>query len=277
MANDNVVASSLPQPQRVTFTLPPFWPEQPAAWFAQIEGQFLLNGVTDDEKKYYLVTGSLDSRYVSEVLDIIVAPPPENKYIKIKKELIDRLSTSQEKKTRQLLEFEELGDRKPSQFLRHLRGLAGKTMPDDLLRTIWISRLPAYAQAILATVAAQPLDDAARLADQVCETWPKGSVAACNAVPTPPIPEVRTDASKDMFDVSAISLQLSAISARLEQLEQNGRPTERQPNRNHHYNYRRRSRSRSRPRVNNPDYCFYHDRFGQRARKCREPCSFQKN
>ncbi|KAK5640931.1 hypothetical protein RI129_009478 [Pyrocoelia pectoralis] len=269
MTHENMAASSTSH-QRITFALPPFWPEQPAAWFAQIEGQFVLNGVTEDAKKYYLVTGSLDFRYVSEVLDIIVSPPAENKYEKIKKELIERLSTSQEKKTRQLLEFEELGDRKPSQFLRHLRGLAGNAMPDELLRTIWISRLPGYVQAILATVAAQPLDDAARLADQVCETWSKNSIAAYNAIPTPPVPEVRADATNNPFDVSAIALQLAAISSRLERLEQNGRQ-----NRNN--NYRRRSSSRSRTREHNPDYCFYHDRFGSKAHKCKEPCSFQKN
>ncbi|KAK4876613.1 hypothetical protein RN001_009119 [Aquatica leii] len=123
--------------------------------------------------KYYCVINNLEAPYASEVVEIIVSPPSADKYIKFKEELIARLSTSQEKKTKQLLEFEELGDRQPSQFLRHLRGLAGNTVPDKFLRTIWSSRLPPYTQAIFATVSDQPLDATAKQADQVSETWPK--------------------------------------------------------------------------------------------------------
>jgi hypothetical protein len=43
----------------------------------------------------------------------------------------------------------EIGDRKPSQFLRQLRTLL-PDVPDDFLRTIWSSRLPSNIQAILA-------------------------------------------------------------------------------------------------------------------------------
>jgi hypothetical protein len=42
-----------------------------------------------------------------------------------------------------------MGDRQPSQFLRHLRGLA-PDVPEDFLYTIWSSRLPLNIQTILA-------------------------------------------------------------------------------------------------------------------------------
>jgi len=53
-----------------------------------------------------------------------------------------------EQRVRQLLSHEEMGDRKPSQFLRHLKSLA-PDIPDEFLRTIWASRLQ-HVQAILA-------------------------------------------------------------------------------------------------------------------------------
>jgi hypothetical protein len=43
-----------------------------------------------------------------------------------------------------------MGDRKPSQFLRHLRSLT-PDMPDDFFHSIWSSRLPLNEQAILAS------------------------------------------------------------------------------------------------------------------------------
>jgi len=66
-------------------------------------------------------------------------------------ESIKHLSLSQEHKTRWLLEHEEIGDLKFSQFLRHLRYLAGSVVGDDVLRTVWLSRLPAYIQPHLVT------------------------------------------------------------------------------------------------------------------------------
>ncbi|KAK5638787.1 hypothetical protein RI129_013082 [Pyrocoelia pectoralis] len=267
MQDNNPTANATPA-ERVTFRLPPFWPEQPAAWFAQVEGQFNLYGITDDEKKYYSVVSNLDTRYESEVVDIIISPPNTQKYEKLKRELVDRLSTSQEEKTKQLLEFEELGDRKPSQFLRHLRGLAGNTVPDELLRTIWSGRLPPYAQAILATVKAQPLDDAAKLADQISDTWPQNSTfttPSCSTV------SKKAETTSECFEVSAIMNQLDAIAKRLENLEEN-RSRSRSQTR-----YRRNSRSRSAPRENNPKYCYYHNRFAEKARKCTNPCEYPKN
>lgn len=45
--------------------------------------------------------------------------PPNNK-VKLKPELVRRLSASQEEKSHRLSERKEIEDRKPSQFLRHL-------------------------------------------------------------------------------------------------------------------------------------------------------------
>ncbi|KYQ50558.1 hypothetical protein ALC60_10360, partial [Trachymyrmex zeteki] len=66
-------------------------------------------------------------------------------YETLKAELIKRLSLSQEHKTHGLLEHEEIRDRKSSQFLKHLRGIAGNVIRDGVLRTVWLSRLSAYS------------------------------------------------------------------------------------------------------------------------------------
>ncbi|XP_076389540.1 uncharacterized protein LOC143264774 [Megachile rotundata] len=77
-----------------------------------------------------------------------------------------------------LLELVEIGDRKPSQFLRHLRGLAGTCVSESLLRTLWLGRLSANVQAILATQMETPLDKVAELADAITETIPSRPMVA---------------------------------------------------------------------------------------------------
>lgn len=98
-----------------------------------------------------------------------MTPPSENRYVIIKQELVKRLSASQEEKTRQLLERVEIGDRKPSQFLRHLQSLANSSIPETLLKTLWMSRLPKSIQVALAIVKDCKLVDLVAHADNIAD------------------------------------------------------------------------------------------------------------
>jgi hypothetical protein len=70
------------QPPDSTFTIncvgihvPPLWPEKPAIWFAQLEGQFALPNIMQDATKFHYVTSKLDNKYAVKVEDIITSPP----------------------------------------------------------------------------------------------------------------------------------------------------------------------------------------------------------
>ncbi|XP_063244803.1 uncharacterized protein LOC134546161 [Bacillus rossius redtenbacheri] len=106
----------------------------------------------------------------------------QGKYEKLRTELVKRLSASQARKTKQLLETEEMGDRRPSQFLQHLRGLAGTAIPDDLLRSLWLGRLPSPTQSILATQTNASLDALAELAYAIADTNPQPQAAAVSSL-----------------------------------------------------------------------------------------------
>lgn len=251
---------------RVGVRVPPFWPEEPEVWFAQIEGQFILSNINSDSTKFYYVIGQLEPQYASEVKDIIVSPPAHNKYEKLKAELIKRLTSSKERKIKQLLMHEELGDRKPSQFLRHLQSLAGKSVSTDLMRTIWASRLPSNLQTIVALQKDNPLETVADLVDHVQDIAPL-TVAQVASTPT---------------DLSGTSL--NSITKRLEELtrqvesltllqQRKSRP--RHGNYNNRHSNRSRSNSKARYPADGHPHCFYHFRFGHKARKCVAPCSFK--
>ena len=66
----------------------------------------------------------LDHRYTTEVENIITSLPKRDLYSLLRTELVRQLSPSTEQCIWQLLTFEEIGDRKPSQFLRYLKSLA---------------------------------------------------------------------------------------------------------------------------------------------------------
>jgi hypothetical protein len=174
--------SSVPaEISRVAVRLPPFWAERPAVWFAQAEAQFTLAGINSERTKFYYIISQLDNRYATEVEDIITSPPEKNSYITLKAELVTRLSPSREQRIHQLLTL-EMGDRKPSQFLRHLRSLAPDA-PDDFLRSIWSSRLPTNVQAILAGQHEDSLDTTARSTDRILQVASHSALASVGSNP----------------------------------------------------------------------------------------------
>ncbi|XP_024890999.1 uncharacterized protein LOC112466887 [Temnothorax curvispinosus] len=172
------------QINRVALKVPLFWTDEPELWFAQLEAQFTLGNITQDSTKYAYVLAHLETKQAKEVKDLIMKPPEENKYKSIKKALIQRLSISQEQQIRQLLEHEEMGDRKPSQFLRHLQALASTAIPEQLLRTLWMGRLPSQLQAILAIRNADNLQDVAEQADRIHEVTCRTVAVASVQSPT---------------------------------------------------------------------------------------------
>lgn len=241
--------------------IPPFWPEKPSIWFAQVEGQFIITNIYDDTTKFYHVLATLDRQYASEVEDILTGPPDYNR---LKGELIKRLSVSRENKVKQLLMDEQLGTRKPSQFLRHLQHLAGPNMPDDVLRTIWASRLPPSMQPIVASQATLSLDALADLADRIHDlATPSYHVAATSSTTSPQIDEL-------VHQVAELTRQVSALTAHV---NQRSRPRERER--------RQGQRQRSLSRRSHSNYrlypiCWYHQRFGSAALKCVRPCDYKQ-
>lgn len=242
---------------RVAIKIPPFWEEDPETWFAQIEMQFALNGITQDTTKFYYVASNLEHRHAKEVRDIIRNPPATEKYSKLKTELITRLSASEDHKIKQLLEREEIGDRTPSQFLRHIRDLAGN-IPDAILKSLWLGRLPRNTQAILASMDSKSLEEMGRVADKIHET--NASNVHIESADTPEIIANRTHQSQ--FDM---------LRTEVNQLRTEIRNRRSSPSRS-----RRRSTSESRSHAN-PDWCYFHKKFGSNARKCRDPCSFNRS
>lgn len=256
---------------RVAVRLPPFWADDPEVWFAQAEAQFTVSGVKDDSTKFAMVVSQLDHRYAKEIKDVIKNPPAVNKYDTVKNELIKRLSISREQQISQLLSHEELGDRKPSQFLRHLKNMAAGGVTDEFLRSMWMSRLPPHAQAILMAQTSADLEQIAEQADKILEVIPSSS--SSNVAATSVNNYDGLLKKIDDLITARIQSEMSQQIAKLSIGQERGRSSSRMP---HHRRSASRSRSRSRgwSQSRTPGVCWYHDRFGNKASKCTIPCNY---
>ena len=129
--------------------------------------------------KYDYVVASLSPEFAAEVSDLILNVP-DRPYDTLKRVLIERTCPPQQRRLQQLLHATELGDRKPSQLLRHMRQLLGDT-DRPLLREPFH---PATVCMVLASNATDTsLDDMAQLTDRIIDVAPSTVAALSSASP----------------------------------------------------------------------------------------------
>ncbi|XP_026464637.1 uncharacterized protein LOC113367225 [Ctenocephalides felis] len=252
---------------RENVNLPHFYEQDPELWFALAESVFVNANVKDESSKFHTVVSKLDPRYASEVCDIILKPPKDSPYSVLKKELLKRYGISDETKLRQLLEGQEMGDRTQSQFLMHLRSLAGSAVSKEMLNLMRSSRLPTHVQALISVRENSDIDLNAKAADRIME------LETASGATTMAIASASSHAHDDFYGNIASELRnmLAEISDLRKQVEdrRDGSSLRR----------RRRSRTPASTRSGSEErvrtLCEYHRRFGRNATRCRSPCDMR--
>ena len=202
------------------------------------------------------VIAALPPEVIEEISDLISSKAC---YADLRDKLIARFSLSNEKKLRTLLKELTLGDRSPSQLLRVMREHSGRNVSDDALRSLWLAQLPLPVQTVI-SVSAGTVDHLATVADKVMETISLAHPPAVNSVQKDGINELK----KQIENLEKKILQLTT--------QTRARSHSRTP-----------ARSRSSTPSSTPyqslkkHLCFYHKRFGGKARNCSQPCSYQGN
>lgn len=250
---DEPLLSGQQEISRVSVRIPPFWRNNPALWFKQVESQFITSGITLDSTKFHTVVGSIDANVLSEVSDIILNPPESNMYETLKKNIQERFMDSEEKRLKRLLREIEIGDKKPSTLLREMMCLAGNKVSDELLKSLWIQRLPKQTQAIL-SVSSESLNKLAVMADKIADTAESWDVSVINT----------KTSSETTSHIRNLEMKIEALTKQIEVLSSHSRS-------------RSKSRTRSNSKSNGKPLCWYHYKFGERAVKCVQPCSFSTN
>lgn len=238
---------------RVSVRVPPFWRQNPRLWFRQLESQFVTSAITSDSTKFHTLVGSIESNILNHVSHIVEEPPAEGKYEALKTALLNEFVESEERRLRQLLENVNIGDNKPSGLLREMRDLACGKVSDELLKTLWIQRLPNTTKAIL-SVSDDKIDKLAMMADKIHDQ--SDASGMINAVST-----------KSDDRLSVLERQMQEIVCKIDALSTGNQRQARGSSRN-------RSRNRSRSQSST-SVCWYHHKFGCKATKCRSPCSFK--
>lgn len=231
----------------VAVKLPEFWKSDPAMWFAQAEAQFALAGVTKDITKFHHIVAKVDQTVLRHVSDLVANPPEQEKYEAIKARLMSRFEMSPQEKLEKLLVSCDLGDMKPTHLLAKMQDLAsGLKVDENLMKMLFLQRLPSNVRPIL-TIHDGTLAKLAEMADKLVDSS-HSHVAATHAA-TPNSDEVNE--------------QIAFLTAEIRKLKASSGSRNRSS-----------SRTRSVSGDRSREMCWYHFKYGDRARQCREPCKF---
>lgn len=243
--------------------VPTFYETDPEMWFIVLEAQFTAKSITADKTKFAHVISNLNCQTAMQVKDILKSPYETGHYDKLKRALITIYAETATEKLRKLLSNAEMGDKKPSQFLHDMRSLADNRVGDDLIKSLWIQRLPATARAVL-SAKDDDLDTLAKMADSMWEVSDRFCIAG-----------VKTDDTVTAC-LEKISTTLSKLSDRMDKLERNEHKSRRDatPHRN---TLRDKSKQRDQSESKKEyEQCWYHYKYGDDAKNCREPCKFSQ-
>lgn len=263
----------------VNLRLPPFWPADPELWFAQVEAQFACRRITTQRTRFDHVVSSLSPEFAAEVRDLLLKPPTDNPYTVLREQLIRRTAASEQRRLQQLFTTEDLGDRKPTQLLRRMQQLLGDrpgVTDGSFLQELFLQRLPHNVRMVLAsTPDTFGLDKLAEMADKIMEVAaPSISAASTPTVSTPTV-------AANSTPLAPVE-QLRAELTRLEKLIHKLAHTQSSSRSSSRSSSQPRSTRRSptpTPISSNSDlsYCWYHQKFGEQAQKCRQPCAWPLN
>ena len=159
-------ATNLPK-----FRIATFYASDVELWFNQMETQFALHQIDDDDERYSLTCAALSGEIASDVRDVLLQPFRSNKYESLKAILIERRGLTTPERVNKVISGEKIGNDIPSRFLRRLQKTAGfgtkAVVGKAVIRQAFIRQMPAPIRAHLAT---QPdsatLESLAVLADR---------------------------------------------------------------------------------------------------------------
>jgi hypothetical protein len=201
--------------QNSNLKVPEFNAHDLELWLSQLELHFTISGITGQRIKFAYLSSHLPP-------SVIVNPPEGKQYDALKTALLSRTSRSDESKVKQLLEDIQLGDRKPSQLLRHMQQLAGSTAADPILRQLWIQRLPSGLQPLASELLTRSsLGKVGEAADKAMDQIHPSIRHA--ATPQPSTSQV---GSQDLM-MTQLCQSLAAIATDLRESRARSRPRER--------------------------------------------------
>ena len=247
----------------IPLNLPEFYKHFPTTWFLQIETLFRLDGITRDSSKLKHLIRSLPS-YVLESISDVLGENSDATYEAVKAVITNKFSPNITQKMQLLSQNSELDHLHPIELLRKLKQVLGDTISPELLRETFIMRLPKNLHNLIDILGPDvPIEQLATAAGRAISRCQFDVSAVSPAEDTRQIANQMKALTESLNSLrSQITEEIQLIKTRLNKIEKRGRSHSRG----------RSNNNRSNSRLQTNGLCWYHDNWGERARRCEEGC-----
>ena len=192
------------------------------------------------------------------------------------KTILSRHTESEHKRISTLLGGVAIGDDSPSQYFRKLETIAGSTqaITRQFIKQIWLNGLPTNTKSIVVGSATDDTDINQMLitADKIHEVCLPSAVSEIKAKSDKCLETKIDQLSKQLNQLSSIVNKSSRFSSSDRSRYPNSFHRNRSRSRN-----QQRSFTRSKSQVARYPQCYYHFKYGNKARKCSKPCNFEQS
>lgn len=238
-------------------------------WFIQIDRWFRTYHITTQLDKFDRVVSVLDGDQMIQLYQAVAHAPAGREFDHLKEAITRNYASSEQKRIQKLIAGFKLGDYKPSQLLNIIRNESSAIYSEDspFIKQIWMNSLPDHVKVAMTAVTAvapdTPLHTLADAADKAMEQAGSLRVDVVSIPPPKHTPEAK--GNNEMRDLRKL---LETINARVQKLETQGRSRSKSPSKPN----QGRGRSKSPKRESDASKCWYHNRFGDKAKLCAEGC-----
>jgi hypothetical protein len=177
----------------ISLKIPNFWPADPEAWFYHIESQFAARGITKSITKFHHCITGLTTDQCSSLVDILANHTNDTAYEDLKEMITKRLGDRRSKDLKRLLTpVNERLNKRPSLIVLEIQRLLGGQQAaaahPELVRTIFLERLPASVKTTVAASQDTDIKILANIADRIYDAQPDmDSVSTISQLPHPPV------------------------------------------------------------------------------------------
>lgn len=237
---------------------PPFYKDDPVLWFSIVENALAYAGITRDQTKFQYIVSHAESTIIPLIADLIKNPPPTGKYDAIKNRIVTAFAEPTTNRLDRLFKGITIADKKPSHYLQELRELAGGHCDNEALKTLLLGQLGQSTRVALLASGEEDLEKLAVLADKIQVSQTNLISATCQ--------------ESYLYPQSLVE-DVAALVKRVDELCAMSNST----------NYNHKTCKRYQPNFQPSKYtrkqglCWYHEKFGARAKQCSQPCSWALN
>ena len=262
--------------------LPKFQPKKTdvTTWLALCEIIFDTNGVDSDDDKFSMILSTFSPEDLVELGPFLASGNPSEYYANLKKGIMKLFSPTNQERVVNVYNLKYDGIKLPSTFFHELKNsIGGVDMGNETLRHLFLRRMSPLLRTLLAKDEDKPNREFLEIADSLFLSSRDSSEDLVESEPKKPNENSATNIL--LFQsMSQLQNKISELSSEMKRgnektyysdrgLEKKTVPVKINSKKNNF------QKGDSRGQIGSSGYCFWHDKFQDRAHSCLEGCKWE--